>query len=162
MCDNWASKLTWGGRDIYRKLDEWHCPELGELQFRGLNISENWNSNSQHIILPLTVILILLAIIFARFIFNDWGTAWNVGGFLVSLVTLLWMWANHFISRWMQIGHNQGYSYLIGSYKMMKAFGVKAAFPTICSPADLISWNVCHLNWYLCSWFSIYSPSMSS
>lgn len=31
----------------------------------------------------------------AKLLYGDWATAWNVGRFLISLATLLWMWANY-------------------------------------------------------------------
>jgi hypothetical protein len=84
-------------RDILMKLDCWHRPKLGELPFRGLRIEEGWQLDSRHVVLPLAVTGFFLMVTSARLVYGDWGTAWNAGGFLVTLVTLLWMWVNHAI-----------------------------------------------------------------
>ncbi len=85
-------------RDILSKLEGWHCPKLGELQFQALMIDEDWTPGLQHVVLPLTVTVIFLMVVGAKLVDGDWGTAWNVGCFLVALATLLWMWANHTVS----------------------------------------------------------------
>jgi len=82
-------------RDILSKLESWHCPKLGELQFRALIIDEDRTRGSQRVVLLLTVMVIFLMVVGAKLAYGDWGTAWNVGCFLVALATLLWMWANH-------------------------------------------------------------------
>jgi hypothetical protein len=40
-------------RDISSKLETWHCPKLGELQFRALMIDEDRTPGSQHVVLAL-------------------------------------------------------------------------------------------------------------
>src|SRR3954449_11636047 len=75
-------------RDILSMLEGWHCPKLGELHFRALMIDEGRTPDSQHMVLPLTVAVIFLIVVSARLVFGDWGTAWNVGCFLVALATL--------------------------------------------------------------------------
>ncbi|BCS04873.1 uncharacterized protein AKAW2_80674A [Aspergillus luchuensis] len=82
-------RLIHGHQDILTKLNVWHCPELGEVQFRGLMIGDNWEGNLQHMVLLVTVILILLSIAIARLVFDDWDIAWNVGAFFVGLLNLL-------------------------------------------------------------------------
>ncbi len=83
-------------RDILSKLEGWHCPKLGELQFHALMIDEDWVPNLQQKVLPFMVtVIFLMVVVGAKLVYGDWGTAWNVGCFLVSLATLLWMWANH-------------------------------------------------------------------
>ena len=84
--------------EILANLQTWHCPNLAELQFRGLHIKEGWMLDSHHWALPLTATFMFLAIVAAKLIYGDWGIVWNVGSFLVALVTLLWMWANHVVS----------------------------------------------------------------
>jgi hypothetical protein len=60
-------------------------------------ISEGWELNLQHILLPLGVTVSYIMVVSAKLIYGDWETAYNVGSFLVSLAALLWMWANHSI-----------------------------------------------------------------
>ncbi|PMD37950.1 hypothetical protein L207DRAFT_431552 [Hyaloscypha variabilis F] len=83
---------------ILSKLESWHCPKLGELQFRALIIDEDRTRGSQCVVLLLTVVVIFLMVAGAKLAYGDWGTAWNVGCFLVALATLLWMWANHTVA----------------------------------------------------------------
>jgi hypothetical protein len=75
--------------------DEWHSPRLYGLPLQGLLIEEGWKADSKHILLPLTATLLVLMVVAAKLVYGDWGTAWTFGGFLVALVTLAWMWANH-------------------------------------------------------------------
>lgn len=82
-------------RDILSKLERWYCPKLGELQFRALIIDEDRTPGSQYVVLPLTMTVIFLIVVGAKLAYGDWGTAWNVGCFLVALATLFWMWLNH-------------------------------------------------------------------
>ena len=82
-------------RDIISELESWHCPKLGELEFRGLRIEEGWKSESLHVVLSLTTLIFFLVVVVAKLVYGDWGIAWNVGSFLVALATLLWMWASH-------------------------------------------------------------------
>ena len=82
-------------RDILSKLENWHCPKLGELQFRALIIDEDRKHGSQHVVLLLTMMVIFMLLVGAKLAFGDWGTTWNVGCFLVALATFLWMWTNH-------------------------------------------------------------------
>ncbi|GFF40216.1 hypothetical protein IFM61606_06038 [Aspergillus udagawae] len=87
--------LMYSHLDILRKFDDLHCPELSELQFRGIRIREDWELSSQHIALPLAVTLLFVMVVVAKLTFGDWATAWNVGCFFVALATLLWMWAEY-------------------------------------------------------------------
>jgi hypothetical protein len=82
-------------REILLKLNAWYYPKLGELEFRALLIREGWDIDSQHVVFPLTISFFILMVAGAKLVYGDWGTAWNVGCFLVSLAALLWMWANH-------------------------------------------------------------------
>lgn len=61
-------------------------------------IDEGWRFDSQPVVLPAAATVLLLSVVAAKLIYGDWATAWNCGGFLVSLVTLLWMWADHAVS----------------------------------------------------------------
>jgi hypothetical protein len=42
------------------------------------------------VVLPLFATMFLVVVIAAKSFF-DWGTAWSVGSFFVTLATLLWM-----------------------------------------------------------------------
>ncbi|KAI0841141.1 hypothetical protein F5Y06DRAFT_213949 [Hypoxylon sp. FL0890] len=94
-------ELTMTQLDILRKLDElqdFYRPmrlELYDIEFFGLLVREGWEFDSQHVILPLTATLLLTLIVISRIIYGDWSTAWTFGGFLVSFITLIWMWARH-------------------------------------------------------------------
>ncbi|KAE8368477.1 hypothetical protein BDV27DRAFT_42740 [Aspergillus caelatus] len=98
LFDLLSRELVLSQLDILRKLDTWHCPELGELRFPGLLISEGWELDPQHILLPLSTTALFIMVVAAKFIYGDWAIAWNVGSFLVSLAALLWMWANHCVA----------------------------------------------------------------
>jgi hypothetical protein len=65
------------------KLEDWYCLGLSELQFRGLTISEDWEIDLQHIVLPLAATVFFVMVVGAKLVYGDWGTAWNVGCFLV-------------------------------------------------------------------------------
>lgn len=80
-------------RDILLKMNEWHCPKLRELRFRGIMIREDWKIDSKHIIFSMAVSLLFFMVIAAKFIFGDWGTAWTVGCFFLSLRSSLCGWA---------------------------------------------------------------------
>lgn len=79
------------------KLQIWHCPNIGELEFRGLLITEKWRLDWTHITMTSTITLVFSGIVAAKFLFG-WETAWNVGCFLVSFISLAWMWTNHFVN----------------------------------------------------------------
>lgn len=96
--DDWIRYWSQINRDILGKLDAWHCPESGEIRFRGLMIRNYWECNQQHALLIIIVILVLLSIPFAKLIFNDWDVAWNVGCFFVGLLGLQWL-NNFFVNR---------------------------------------------------------------
>ncbi|KAL7658043.1 hypothetical protein ACMYSQ_004184 [Aspergillus niger] len=81
--------LIHGHKDILGKLDDWHCPESGEIRFRGLMIRNYWECNPQRMLLVMIVKLVLLSIPFAKLIFNDWAIAWTVGNFFVSFGSLV-------------------------------------------------------------------------
>ena len=57
-------------------------------------IDEVWERDSLCVAVLLTVALVSFMIVGAKLVFGDWGTAWNVGCFVIALVTLLWMWTN--------------------------------------------------------------------
>jgi hypothetical protein len=86
-------------RDILSKIESWHCPRLGELTFRGLVINEGRDTDSRHMALQLAAKILFLMVFVAKVVFGDWGTAWNVGSFLVALATLSWMWIRHSAGR---------------------------------------------------------------
>ncbi|RFU24975.1 hypothetical protein B7463_g11362, partial [Scytalidium lignicola] len=77
--------------EILSKLEVWHRPKLGELEFCGLLIREGWRLDLQHIILPSMAGFFFLMVVGAKLLYGDWATAWNFGCFLISLATLLWM-----------------------------------------------------------------------
>jgi hypothetical protein len=79
-------------RNILSKLQVWHCPDLGELPFKALMIDDGLGPGSQQVVLLLIVAVCFIIVIGAKLVFGDWGTAWNVGCFLVALVTLSFMW----------------------------------------------------------------------
>ena len=72
---------------MLKKLDVWHCPDLRELKFRVVLIRESWGF-SQHIVWPLVSTVLFLMVVVSSLVYGDWGTAWNVRCFLVSLITL--------------------------------------------------------------------------
>jgi hypothetical protein len=82
-------------RDILCKLRARHRPKLGELSFIALMIHPGLVPNSQHVVLLLGLALCFIVVISAELAFRDWGTAWNVGCFLVGLATLSWMWVTY-------------------------------------------------------------------
>lgn len=63
----------------------WHCPSLVELKFRGLVINEGWTLPKRRISMPLSVTILLVAVIAAKFLFG-WNTAWTVGSYFIALV----------------------------------------------------------------------------
>ena len=87
--DDWIRYWSQIKRDILGKLDDWHCPESGEIRFRGLMIRNYWECNPQRMLLVMIVKLVLLSIPFAKLIFNDWAIAWTVGNFFVSFGSLV-------------------------------------------------------------------------
>jgi hypothetical protein len=82
-------------RIISWKLQAWHCPDFGKLSFKALMIDDGLEPGSQQVVLLLTVAVCFIIVIGAKLVFGDWGTAWNVGCFLVALVTLSCMWVTH-------------------------------------------------------------------
>jgi len=81
-------------RDILCKRNALHCPELGELEFRGLRVEESWSYNSQCIVLPLLTTFSLIVVAVAKLTYSDWATAWTVGCFFVGLIPVLMLWVN--------------------------------------------------------------------
>lgn len=75
-------------RDVLAEVHEWHCPRVVELKFRGLLIEDGWGSHLDHVKVPLVVTTLLLSVVGAWFIFDNWGVAWTVGCFNVALVGL--------------------------------------------------------------------------
>lgn len=69
-------------------MNEWHCPKLREMKFRGVLVEENWKFESHYILLPLAMSLLFGTVIVAKFTFGEWGTAWNVGCFFLALASL--------------------------------------------------------------------------
>lgn len=62
-------------------------------------IREGLEFNRQHVVLPLSVTVFFIMVVTAKLIYGDWATAWTVGGSLVALATLLWMWTEHLIDQ---------------------------------------------------------------
>ena len=62
-------------RDFLSKLQDRHRPKLGELQFRGLMIDEDWEPDSLRVALSLTVAMFFLMVLGAKLVYGDWGTA---------------------------------------------------------------------------------------
>ena len=52
-------------------------------------IREDWKLNSTQLLLPLITTAFTLMVLGAKLVYDDWGTAWNVGCYLVSLASLL-------------------------------------------------------------------------
>jgi hypothetical protein len=50
---------------------------------------------SQYAFLFLVLFMLSSVVIAAKFIFGDWGTAWNVGYFFLALVSALCAYAQH-------------------------------------------------------------------
>lgn len=69
-------------------MNEWHCPKLREMKFRGILVKEILKVESQYILLPLASSVLFGTVIVAKFTFGDWGTAWTVGCFFLALVSL--------------------------------------------------------------------------
>lgn len=78
-------------RDFLRKLDEWHCPSIGEIPFRAIYIEEVWAFDDFDTILPLVTVILLLIVLSCRAVYGDWGIAWNVGCFFATLATIVLM-----------------------------------------------------------------------
>lgn len=79
------SCLQKGYSGVVNRLDEWHYPSLGELPFRAIFIEENWTFSGFTVTLPLAVAVLLLTILGCKFVYGDWGIAWNVGCFFATL-----------------------------------------------------------------------------
>ena len=84
---------------MLRKLDRWHVPDLSEIPFQALLITEGWDLGAQSTVILLTASFFFLLVVFSKIIYNDWGILWNVACFFVSLAGLILMWANHAIRR---------------------------------------------------------------
>lgn len=90
---SWTNTDREVDRDILGEMNEWHCPKLRELRFRGIMIREDWKTDSKHAVFSLAMSLLFFMVIAAKFIFGDWGTAWTVGCFFLSLASFLYRWA---------------------------------------------------------------------
>lgn len=66
-------------------MNEWHCPKLREMKFRGILVQECWDTKAQYILFSLAVSMLFFTLITAKFVFGDWGTAWTVGCFFLAL-----------------------------------------------------------------------------
>lgn len=75
--------------DVVNRLNEWHCPSLGELPFRAIYIEETWIFSDFAVTLPLVAAVLLLVILVCKFLYGDWGIAWNVGCFFATLAIAL-------------------------------------------------------------------------
>lgn len=76
-------------REILDCFSTWatpHCPSLIEIQLTGIFIKEDWTLDRRLAILLLAAIS-LMVVIAAQFIFG-WDTAWTVGGFFVTFLSL--------------------------------------------------------------------------
>ena len=72
-------------RNILRLLDEWHCPKLREIKFWGIFVQEGWNMKSRYLLFSVALALLFTTILTSKFIFGEWGTAWTVGTFFLTL-----------------------------------------------------------------------------
>jgi len=70
-------------------MNEWHRPKLREMKFRGILIKEDREIKSQYIMMSFTLASLSSTLIAAKFAFGEWGTAWNVGSFLLALGSFL-------------------------------------------------------------------------
>lgn len=62
-----------------------------EIEFRGLLVTSEWRYKAAPAHFFLFVVATCGLVVSARFLFGDWATAWNAGGFVLSLLTLLAM-----------------------------------------------------------------------
>lgn len=72
-------------RDILKLLNEWHCPKLREIKFRGIFVQEGWNMESRYLLFSVALALLFTTILTSKSIFGEWGTAWTVGTFFLTL-----------------------------------------------------------------------------
>ena len=79
-------------RDILSKVNEWHCPRMGELDFESLCLDDALES--RHAVLLSIVALTVLTVPVSKLLFEDWSTVWAFGCFVVALVTFYWMCVN--------------------------------------------------------------------
>ena len=75
-------------RELLQKLDEWHNPSLGEISFRAIYIEDAWVSDELGVALPLVTATILGIVLACKFVYGDWGIAWNVGCFFAALAAI--------------------------------------------------------------------------
>ncbi|KAJ5712336.1 hypothetical protein N7493_008804 [Penicillium malachiteum] len=85
-----GENLVYGHRDTLMMMDEWHCPKLRELEFRGILVKEEWEVKSHYVLFSLAMTLLCSILIAAKFVFGEWGTAWTVGSFFLSLGSSLY------------------------------------------------------------------------
>ncbi|EPS31198.1 hypothetical protein PDE_06153 [Penicillium oxalicum 114-2] len=75
-----AETVIYGHSILY----SWHCPELRELEYQAVLLDDNWEDILRWLAGPLTILVPLMTVLIAQYIFGDWGTAWNVGCFFVA------------------------------------------------------------------------------
>ncbi|KAI0124188.1 hypothetical protein BJ170DRAFT_75075 [Xylariales sp. AK1849] len=95
VTNNLLEDALYSHRNLLSKVDSWHHPKMGEIDFKGLLIEEGWGLDSCHVVVPLFSTVCFVMAIVAKVIYGDWATAWQVVGCIVALVTLAWMWLNH-------------------------------------------------------------------
>ncbi|CBF81787.1 predicted protein [Aspergillus nidulans FGSC A4] len=49
-----GERLIYSQLDILKKLDEWHVPDLSEIPFHALLITEGWDYDIRNVVIPLT------------------------------------------------------------------------------------------------------------
>ncbi|KAM5370898.1 hypothetical protein ACJZ2D_008331 [Fusarium nematophilum] len=75
-------------RDILGLCNEWRCPSLFEVPFKGLIIDEGW------LLSPFSTFILFLGTVFcftvvSKFMFGDWGAAWGASACIVAIATLV-------------------------------------------------------------------------
>jgi hypothetical protein len=78
--------------------NEYLVPKLAELEFPCLVIHEDWEFDANSMALPVLASCLVATVIGSRYVYGDWDVAWNVGCFMVGLVTLVVTWARYCVS----------------------------------------------------------------
>lgn len=75
-------------RELLQKLNEWHNPSLGEISFKAIYIEDAWTFDELGVALPLVMATMLGIVLACKFVYGDWGIAWNVGCFFATLAAI--------------------------------------------------------------------------
>ncbi|RMZ46441.1 hypothetical protein CA14_008224 [Aspergillus flavus] len=66
-------KLLYSHSDMLKKLDAWHVPDLSEIPFHALLITEGWDLGTRSVVIPLAMSFFFLLVVVSKVIYNDWG-----------------------------------------------------------------------------------------